>query len=112
MHKYRTLLCLSLSLAAMNIVLHSMFVFGQASFAPSTEPGWRRTNIGWEQADSLPIRNLEDSESSVLEFPALSLSIETVHHTHRLALPIAITGFIACFGSWVLLHWPTTSREV
>lgn len=112
MHKYRTLLCFSLGLVALNIVLHSIFVLGQTSFAPSTELGWRRTKIGWEHADSLPIRNSEDSEYNVLEFPALSLSIETVHSTHRLALPVAITGFIVCFGSWILLHCPTTSREL
>lgn len=96
-----------LSVVGLSMGFHGMFVFAQSSQDSANVLEWRRTSLGWEQAESLPIRTDEMFVGNEFQFPTLSITTETVHQTHRLALPLAIAGLMACLGPWLLLRWPT-----
>ncbi len=88
------------------VTWHALLVFGQ------DDQGWRRTSRGWEHADSVEIPKDSDLSRSTLRFAPLSMNVKMVHSTHRLLLPLAVTGFLSCFGPWLLLRWPTRSALV
>lgn len=107
--KKRSLTAL-LSFVGLSFVTHGILVFGQMSLNSQNEPGWRRTSSGWEHAESLPAFTNTNVAPNELRFPALSITHETIHQTHRMALPLAITGFMACLGPWLLMRWPTLDQ--
>jgi hypothetical protein len=106
----RTLIFFS-GLLGLCMILSGLYALGQASLDGSTESGWRRTTIGWEHADSLPVATKASVERTELVFPTLSVPLDTIAYVHRLSLPLAISGFMACMGPWMLLRWPVSSTE-
>ncbi len=111
MQKSPNVLIFSLGLLVLSMAFNGLFVLGQSSLDASADSGWRRTTIGWEHADSLPVSTKGSVASSQLIFPTLSVPMNTIDYVHRLVLPLAISGFMACMGPWLLLRWPTNSIE-
>lgn len=93
--------------SALGLVLHGLFILGQSTIQAAPENGWRRTVHGWEYADSLPMGTDSAKNREDLRFPTLRIPMESIHRAHRFALPLAIAGFMACLGPWMLLKWPT-----
>jgi hypothetical protein len=89
------------------LAFQGILVVAQSTLESQSENGWRRTTQGWEHADSLPISTNGMVEQSELRFPTLSITLDKVHRVQRLVLPLAIAGFMACFGPWLLMRWPT-----
>ncbi len=94
------------------MTFNGIFVLGQTSLDSSTESGWRRTTLGWEHADSLPISSQRSTEQRRLIFPTLTIPMDTIEDAHRLALPLALSGFMACLGPWLLIRWPTLDKTL
>jgi hypothetical protein len=74
------------------LAFQGILVVAQSTLESQSENGWRRTTQGWEHADSLPIS---------------TRGLDKVHRVQRLVLPLAVAGFMACFGPWLLMRWPT-----
>jgi hypothetical protein len=69
---------------------------------------WRRTQYGWEQAQSLSIlRRDGDAWESLMPPRPRATAHSALFWFHRHLVPVAIGGFLACFGPWCLLRWPS-----
>jgi hypothetical protein len=107
----RTLI-LSSGFLGLCMIVNGLYALGQTSLDVRADNGWRRTSIGWEHADSLPVASKTSAERTELVFPRLNVPISTIEYVHRLAIPLAISGFMACLGPWLLLRWPTNPIEI
>lgn len=111
MQKSKNMPIAFLGLLGFCMIFNGLFVLGQSTLDASTQGGWRRTTLGWEHAESLPIHQNAAPDSNRLVFPALAIPLDTIDRVHRLTLPLAISGFMACMGPWLLIRWPTSDSK-
>lgn len=69
---------------------------------------WRRTNQGWELT-----RQWGADENAASHYRVRTSSASKwVYDLHRYVLPISITVFLTCLGSWCLISLPTQAVVV
>ena len=79
------------------------FVIKQLAAQMDEQDNWRRTVRGWEFAHSVQRSSSPAFQSSIPSEPS---TLSSVRHWHRIALPLAVSSFMASFGCWVLLAVP------
>lgn len=79
------------------------FVLKQLAAQMEGQDNWRRTVQGWEFAHSVQRSSSLAFQSSI---PCEPTALSSARHWHRIALPLAVSSFMASFGCWVLLAVP------
>ena len=88
---------------ALYLAVLSGIVVEQLAAQMDGQDNWRRTVRGWEFAHSVQRSSSHAFRSSI---PCAPTALSSVRQWHRIALPLAVSSFMASFGCWVLLAIP------
>ena len=108
MQKNSLLPTILLGFIGFSTVVHGLMVFGQSAIESRFEPGCAEPAVAGNKPTTSSDRLGRENATAELRFPRLNITLENVGHAHRLALPIALAGFMACMGPWLLIGWPTS----